>query len=294
MNASAKKRPIAVAAAIVLLAMGGCCLVPMLSGDAFGGGEQVGVIEVLGAITDSKDVVANLRTFADDDAIKGVVVRIDSPGGSVAPSQEIMQAVRATAEKKPLAVSMGSTAASGGYYIAIGAPKIFANAGSITGSIGVITQIIGVHKVLETVDVDVNTFTTGKYKDTGSPFRELTSDDEAHFRGLIDDLYGQFVDDIANARDLDVSDVRKLADGRVFTGRQAKQYNLIDEVGSFQDAVDWVAAEATIDDRPTLVYPARKRASILDELVRGGVTRFVGEVRDAVAPVVEYRYTGPQ
>ena len=259
----------------------------------FGSGDRIGIIEVHGPIMEAKEVLKDARRYREDDLIRGVVVHVDSPGGAVAPSQEIMQAIARLAEKKPVAVSMGATAASGGYYVALGAPRIFANPGSVTGSIGVITQLFDVHEVLALAEVEVNTIKTGRYKDSGSPFREITVEDEVHFRQLIDDIYIQFVEDIARARKLDVEQVKELADGRVFTGRQAKELALIDEIGSLQDAVDWVAAEAKIEGEPKLVYPP-KQGGLMDEIIRGGVRTLVSETRESATPLVEYRYIGPQ
>lgn len=253
---------------------------------------NIGVVEITGPIMESKDVVARLQKLAKDETIKGIVVRVDSPGGAVAPSQEMYQAVKRASEKKPLAVSMGSTAASGGYYLALGATKIFANSGSVTGSIGVITQLFNVSKLVEKVDVEIHTVKTGEYKDSGSPFREFDDTDEAYFRQLIDDIYDQFITDVAEARKLDKEKVREVADGRVFTGRQAKKLKLVDELGTFDDAVNWVAKEAKIEGEPKLAYPVIE-TSFLAELLKDGVKGAVSEAKIQSTPVIEYRYVGP-
>ncbi|QED25964.1 signal peptide peptidase SppA [Microvenator marinus] len=253
---------------------------------------NIGVVEINGPIMESKDVVARLQKLAKDETIKGIVVRVDSPGGAVAPSQEMYQAVKRASEKKPLAVSMGSTAASGGYYLALGATKIFANSGSVTGSIGVITQLFNVSKLVEKVDVEIHTVKTGEYKDSGSPFREFDDTDEAYFRQLIDDIYDQFITDVAEARKLDKEKVREVADGRVFTGRQAKELKLVDELGTFDDAVNWVAKEAKIEGEPKLAYPVIE-TSFLAELLKDGVKGAVSEAKIQSTPVIEYRYVGP-
>ena len=257
------------------------------------GGDRIGIVEVVGPITDSKKVVSTLRKYANDDSIKGILVRIDSPGGAVAPSQEMFHAVAAAEAKKPLAVSMGSTAASGGYYTAIGSKMIFANPGSVTGSIGVITQLFNVSRIVDKIDVDIHTIKTGPYKDSGSPFREFDARDETYFNALINDIYSQFVEDVAKARGLEIEKVRELADGRVFTGRQAKEMKLVDELGTFEDAVAWVAKKADIEGEPVLVYPA-KEGSVLGELLKDGVQATVAEARHQATPLIEYRYTGPQ
>jgi protease-4 len=257
---------------------------------AFGGAEnQVGVIEITGPIMESKKAVQDLRKFAERDAIKGIVVRVDSPGGAVAPSQEIYQAVQRASDKKPVVVSMGSTAASGGYYIAIGSKHIIANSGSITGSIGVISQLFNVEGLLEHIDVEVNTVKTGRYKDAGSPFREFGPEDRAYFADLLDDIYMQFIEDVAKERDMELDDVRELADGRVFTGRQAKELGLVDELGTFQDSVDWVKKKAKLEGRAKLVYPAKEDLGFLSTLIEGASKTAVREVKSQHSPVFEYR-----
>ena len=256
----------------------------------FGGVEnQVGVIEVTGPIMESKKTVEDLRDFTRRASIKGIVVRVDSPGGAVAPSQEIFQAVKRAAKKKPVVVSMGSTAASGGYYISLGAEHIIANSGTVTGSIGVISQLFNVKGLLDKIDVKVNTVKTGKFKDAGSPFREFGPTDRAYFNDLLADIYEQFVEDVAEARGMELSAVKEYADGRVFTGRQAKEYGLVDELGTFQDAVDWVKTETDIEGQANLVYPAQEELGFLSTLIEGAAETAAREVRSQHTPVVEYR-----
>lgn len=258
-------------------------------GDGFGSSaDQIGVVEIKGEIADSKKTVQQLRTFARRDSIKGIVVRIDSPGGAVAPSQEMFQAVQRAGDDKPLVVSMGSTAASGGYYISVGAKHIIANPGTVTGSIGVISQVFDVKGLLDDLDVKVNTIKTGKFKDTGSPFRDFNDDDRHYFDQLIADIYDQFVEDVAKARGLKVDKVRALADGRVYTGRQAKKLGLIDQLGTFEDAVDWVKDKAHITGEPTLVYPKQDKAGLLSSLIKGATQTAMRQVRSP-SPLFEYR-----
>lgn len=259
-------------------------------------GPRIGVVEITGPIMESKTAVKTIRDYLKDDEIKALVIRVDSPGGAVAPSQEIYDAVKRAKEIKPLVVSMGSTAASGGYYIACGADTVYANPGTITGSIGVITQVFTVDRLMERAEIGVHTVATGKYKDSGSPFSEFTTDDEIYFRSMIDDVYDQFVEDVAACRKLDEARVRELADGRVYTGRQAKKFKLVDELGSFQDAVDFVAKKAKLDGEPVLVYPPEKGGLLskaLSSSASGVVEGVVDGVRARSAPAVEYRYTGP-
>lgn len=276
----------------VMLIIFAVVMISAFGGDDFGGGDnQVGVIEVIGPIMESKKHVEDLRKFTDEENIQGIVVRVDSPGGAVAPSQEIFQAVKRASKKKPVVVSMGSTAASGGYYIALGADHIIANSGSVTGSIGVISQLFNVQGLLDKVDVKVNTVKTGKFKDAGSPFREFGPEDREYFDELLADIYDQFVSDVAEARGMEVAQVKKYANGRVFTGRQAKEYKLIDALGSFQDSVDWVKEEVGMEGRANLVYPPKEELGFLSSLMQGLTETAVRQVRSQHMPLVEYRMT---
>jgi protease IV len=269
-------------------------LVQAFSPDGFGSGkDRIGVVEVEGAIMESKKVVEDLRRFEKDKTVKGVVVRVDSPGGAVGPSQEIYEAVKRLKKDKPVVISMGTVAASGGYYVACGSDKIFANPATITGSIGVISQFFGVHEILEMAHVDVNTVKTGPFKDTGSPFREFGVDDELTVANLIGDIYEQFVEVVAECRSLSPEMARSLADGRVFSGRQAKELGLVDELGSLRDAIDYLAGELELDD-PPVVYPPKERAGFVAELLRAGVRGVVQETQAQTTPRVQYRYVGPQ
>src|SRR5215831_20473121 len=201
------------------------------------GGDRVGVVELTGVITDAKTFLRELREFEEEPRIRAVVVRIDSPGGSVGPSQEILEAMQRLQKKKHVLASMGSIAASGGFYIAMGGEKIFANPGTLTGSIGVISEFPNVSGLLRWAGVDMRTITAGKLKDAGSPFREMTSEERSYFQSMLEDVHGQFIGAVAEARKLPEDEVRKVADGRVFTGRKAKEQNLVDDLRGLQDAV---------------------------------------------------------
>lgn len=254
-------------------------------------GNRVGVVEINGPIMESKTAVQTLRQFVKDESIKAIVVRVDSPGGAVGPSQEIYSAVKRAKVAKPLVVSMGGTAASGGYYIACGADTIYANPGTVTGSIGVITQLFNVQQLLDKAQVEVNTIKTGPYKDSGSPFKPFTEQDRAYFEQMIGDIYDQFVEDVAECRKLEIEQVKELADGRVYTGRQAKEYKLVDELGSLQDAIDHVAKEAKIDGEVKTIY-RDKDEPLLGQLLKSSVQDVFSEVRSQTSPVVEYRMVG--
>lgn len=257
------------------------------------GGKRVGVIEIKGPITGSKETLEDFRRFERDDSVKAIVVRIDTPGGAVAPSQELFQKVKELKEEKPLVVSMGSTAASGGYYIACGADTIFANPGTITGSIGVITQLFNIQKLIQDLDIEVNTVKSGEYKNAGSPFKEFTDRERAYFKDLIMGIYRQFIEDVAEARKLEVSEVEKYADGRVFTGQQAKEMKLVDKLGSFDDAVDFVKEEAGLEGDIKLKYPPKEEIGVLGQAIEGVSKSVSKQVKSHQTPMLEYRYVGP-
>jgi protease IV len=269
-------------------------LVAAFSPDGFGGpDDRIGVVEVDGAIMESKAIIENLRRFENDDTVRGVVVRVDSPGGAVAPSQEIYYAIRRLKERKPVVISMGTVAASGGYYVACGADVIFANPGTITGSIGVITQFFNVERLVERFDLEVNTITSGQYKDAGSPFKPFAPEDEAYFAGMVGDIHRQFVEDVADCREMGLDEASELADGRIFTGRQARDLNLVDYLGSLQDAVDYIAVQVELED-PPIVYPPEDRLGLFGELFKVAVQSASAEVQDQTSPRVLYQYTGPR
>ncbi len=261
-------------------------------------GEGIGVVEVIGPIMDSRQTVEQIERFERSDAIKGIIIRIDSPGGAVAPSQEIHRAVERASDTKRVVVSMGNTAASGGYYIACAADKIFANRGSVTGSIGVVTQLTNFEQLKELAQVEVHTITSGQYKDTGNPFREFTEQDRAFFQQLVLNIYEQFISDIARSRDMDLDKVRELADGRIYTGEQAKENGLIDELGSLQDAAEYLAKEVNLSTPPNLVYPTTEDEELLSKLLQGSARSLteglIQGINEQSTPRIEYRYTGPQ
>jgi protease IV len=240
-----------------------------------GTGPRVGIVECKGTVgdgergIDSEKVVKLLRKYERDEDVKAVVVRVDSPGGAVAPSQEIYSALRSLRKKKKVVVSMGNLAASGGYYIAAAADQIFASPGTLTGSIGVIFMHFNVRGLLEAVKVEETTLKAGKYKDTLSPFRPLNDLDREEVQGLSEDVYGQFIRDVAEGRGLKEEEVRKLAEGRIYTGRRAKELRLVDELGGFQDAVAkaWQLAGQT--GEPRMQMPPHDMTLTLRDLMRG-------------------------
>lgn len=227
------------------------------------GEDRIALVRVEGVILDAKDTVADLKRFGDSSSVKAIVLRIDSPGGGVVPSQEIHDAVLRVRNKqnKTVVASMGTVAASGGYYIAAAADRIIANPGTLTGSIGVIMELVNLEGLLKKVGVEGIVVKSGHYKDIGSPFRKMGVDDRRILQSVMDDVHNQFIEAVAEGRSLDVAAVRTLADGRIFTGRQAVDANLVDELGDLDDAVRIAADMVGIEGEPTVVEP-KKRFSI--------------------------------
>ncbi len=201
-------------------------------------GEGIGVLQIEGTIDDSRDVLNELKRFKEAPWIKAIVVRIDSPGGAVAPTQEIFQEIQKTRQKKPLFASMGGMATSGGYYIASACEKIIANPGTLTGSIGVIMQLTNFEDVMKKIGVKGYNIKSGANKDIGSPFQPLSPEGREILQSLVDNVHSQFVTAVAKGRGMDESKVRKLADGRVYSGAQAKQLGLVDQFGTLDDAIE--------------------------------------------------------
>jgi protease-4 len=240
---------------------------------SIGFGDKVAVVEVTGVILDSRSVVEALHRHGENRSIKAIVLRLDTPGGAVAPSQEIYQEVlRVSREKKkPVVASMASVAASGGYYIASAADEIWANPGSITGSIGVIMQWTNYAELLRWAKLRPETITSGPFKDAGNPTREMTDEERAYFQGIIDELRNQFVEDVAEGRKgkLTVEEVDGLADGRVFAGTEAKELKLVDSIGDLHDAIDRAAVLGKIPGEPTVVHPRPRPSGLWDMLGEG-------------------------
>lgn len=230
---------------------------------------QVAVLELQGVIYDSKELVDQLRDYGNRSGVQAVVLRINSPGGGVAASQEMYEAVRKfrSESHKKVVISMSSVAASGGYYVACAGDKLFANPGTITGSIGVIAEWFNYGDLLRWAKMESIVIKSGSLKDAGSPTRPLTEAEKAYFQGLIDNLYGQFVSTVSAARKMKDESVRKLADGRVFTGQEAKNNGLVDELGTLQDAIAAAAKLAGIRGEPKVVTPPKKQTSLLDLLL---------------------------
>jgi protease-4 len=230
----------------------------------------IGLVEVKGMILDSRETVRQLRHFLKKDDIKAVVLRVDSPGGVVAPSQEIYDEVRKFAAKKKIIVSMGSLAASGGYYISAPATLIYANPGTITASIGVIIKLSNIEALMDKIGIKSTVIKTGKFKDSGSPVRELTVEDRAMFQSVIDSTHNQFIKAVASGRKLPEDEVRKIADGRVLSGEQALAFKLVDRLGTLQDAIEEAGRLSGIKGDPEVILAPKKKLNYLD-ILSGGV-----------------------
>lgn len=230
--------------------------------------DRVQVIDIDGELIQSRPILDQLKRYEDSSSVRAILLNIDSPGGGVAVSQELYAEIKRLREKKDKTVVayVSSTGASGAYYVACAANKIVANPGTIIGSIGVIAEWVNYSDLLEWAKLKNVVFKTGEFKDTGSGTRPLTDKERTYFQGLIDDMYVQFVEAVASGRKLDLQDVRSLADGRVFTGRDAKERKLVDEIGNFQDALDLAAKLAGISGKPRLIRPSRQRVTLLDVL----------------------------
>ncbi|MBC8199419.1 MAG: signal peptide peptidase SppA [Desulfobacterales bacterium] len=235
------------------------------------GGEKVGIVELTGNITSSKDIIHSLKRFRENSSIKAIVIRIDSPGGAVGPAQEIFREIRKTVKTKKVIASMGAVAASGGYYIAAGADGIVANPGTITGSIGVIMGFVNFQDLLHKIGMVPVVVKSGQYKDIGSPVREMTKDERSILQNLSNRIHKQFIVDIANGRGMDLSKVEGIADGRIFTGEEAKNLGLIDRLGNLEDAIEWAGRMGGIKGKISAVYAPKKKFSILKFIAESSV-----------------------
>jgi protease IV len=241
-----------------------------------GFGDKIGVVDLDGVILDPNEIVGQLQRFADDDSIKAIIIHVNSPGGGVAASEEIYREVkRIRDEKKKLIVSSIETVgASGAYYVSSATNKIYADNGSVVGSIGVIAEWVNYGDLMRWAKLKPELLKVGEFKDTGDPTRELTPAERVYMQGLIDNMYGQFVQAVADGRHVKVSDIKPIADGRVWTGEQALSLHLIDQIGDFRTAVEDTAKAVNISGEPVLVHPERDRQSLLD-LLFGDVSPYL-------------------
>ena len=234
----------------------------LLQSRGVGSAPVVAVMDVRGVITDSREFIEQLRAHHDDARVAAVVVRIDSPGGAVAPSQEIYAELRKFAVRKPVVASMGAVAASGGYYIASAAGQIVANPGTITGSIGVIVESANIEKLLEKIGLGSVVVKSGKYKDMLWPTRPVEAAELQLVQQLVDEIHRQFIDAVVESRGLPLEEVMAIADGRIMTGQQARACGLVDTLGTLQDAIEAATDAAGLTEEPEIRFPEKEGISI--------------------------------
>ncbi|MDH4184367.1 MAG: signal peptide peptidase SppA [Nitrospinota bacterium] len=225
-------------------------------------GEKVALVRLEDVILDGEKIGGQIKKWADDDSVKAIVLRINSPGGAVAPSQEIFHEVTRAAAKKPVVASMGAVAASGGYYVAAPCKVIYANPGTVTGSIGVIMNLSNFEKLLDKIGMSPMVIKSGKFKDIGSPYRPMKDEERAFLQSVADDIHTQFIEDVARGRKMEPGAVRELADGRIFTGREAVGLKLVDKLGGLSDAIDAAAKLGGLEPDPEVVEDMEDRGLI--------------------------------
>ena len=258
------------------------------------GSGRIAVLEINGVIDDDREVLEQLREFRDDASVRGLLVAINSPGGSVGPSQSIYSAIRRMRDEEeiPVIATIGSVGASGGYYVALGADSIYALPGSITGSIGVIMELPQVSGLMEKVGVDMRVVKSAENKDVGSPFREMTEEDRAILSAMVQDVYTQFFNVVVAERDLTAAQVRPLADGRIVSGNQALESGLVDRVGNFDDALAAVGRMSGLGREPNFFFPEEDDRSLLELLVGRESSRAAADLtrslRSTAAPQLKY------
>jgi protease-4 len=248
---------------LFFVGLSGVVLALLGKGTLFASRERVGVVEIKGVLTDSRTIIKQLDRYRDDSSIKAIVLRINSPGGAVGPAQEVLREVEKVRQKKKIVASLGTVAASGGYYIACGANLIMANRGTATGSIGVIMQFTNVEGLTKKLGLDFFDLHAGRYKDVGSPFRPMTPEDKAYLQVLIDNIYQQFISDVARNRKIQLAKLRTLAEGKVYTGEQAKQIGLVDDFGNLPDAIEKAGRLGGIKGKVEATYPEKEGFSLL-------------------------------
>ena len=255
-------------------------------------GEKIGIVEVSGAIADARETMDILKRFREDDTIRAVVVRVNSPGGAVGPSQEIYREIRKTAQAKKVVASLGAVAASGGYYIAAACDGIVSNPGTLTGSIGVIMGYTNIRGLLDKIGLYPVVIKSGKYKDIGSPVREMTPEERRILEDFADQVHGQFIRDVAQGRALAVDKVRKVADGRIFSGQEAQKLGLVDRLGNLHDAVAWAAEMAGLKGDVQTVREPKEKYPWLRYVTETAARQLAVAIRHQ-AVYAGYLYPGP-
>jgi protease-4 len=250
-------------------------LIIVFVGRTFPIGEKVAIVLIEGPIVSSRETIRELKKYRNDSSVKAVVLRVDSPGGGAAASQEIYEEIKKLKEKKPVVTSFGSVAASGGYYISSPATKIYANPATLTGSIGAIMEIPNLKGLMDKVGIKTEVIKSGKHKDMASVFRGIGKEERKILQGVLEDIHEQFIRAVAEGRKMPYERVKELADGRIFTGRQAREIGLVDKLGNLQDAIDEAANLGGIKGEPRVVIEDED-FSILDLLTTGMPERLKG------------------
>jgi protease-4 len=257
-----------------------------------GSGDKIAIVEINDVIMSSETTVEQIKKYREDKSIKAIIIRMNTPGGGVAASQEIYEEVKKTRESgKVIVVSMGSIAASGGYYIACGSNLIVANPGTVTGSIGVIAEFITMKDLADKIGLKENVFKSGELKDAGNPFRDINDKDKAYFQDIVDNSFGQFLDVVSKERKIDKEKLLPNANGRVFTGLQAKELGLIDSLGTFEDAIRITSKMAGIEGEPRIVRE-KKKFSIFEKII-GARMEDVTDLKNKLfeEPILQYKFT---
>jgi protease IV len=251
--------------------------------------EELGILELKGVIVDSDETLKQIKTLKERKSVKAVVLRVDSPGGGISASQEIYEELKKLDKEKPVVASLSSVAASGGYYVALGARTIMANLGTLTGSIGVIMQLAYLEKLYEFIKITPITIKSGKFKDIGSSARIMTEEEKKLLQALSDNMHAQFKKAVSDSRRMLPESVNKIADGRVFSGQQALELGLVDSIGTFEDAIDQAAKLADMKDSPKLFYAKEKKPKFIEFFsgTTDGISKIIMEaVGNRHTPVV--------
>lgn len=261
--------------------------------ESFSGfGSKIGVVELDGVIFSPKQVVPQLKKFADDDSVKAIIIHVNSPGGGVAASEEIYREVKRIRDekKKRIVASIETVGASGAYYVASATNKIYADKGSIVGSIGVIAEWVNYEELLKWAKLHAITMKAGEFKDTGSPTREMTPAEREYFQGMIDNMHSQFIQAVADGRHEKVDDIRAIANGKVWTGEQALPMKLVDQLADFEGAVKDTARSVNISGEPSLVWPPKERRASLMDLMFGDVSEYLPSKEKLLEQQVGFYY----
>jgi len=274
---------------LLLVVVGSVCWFFLSDLAVFSSPNRIGVVQVRGLIENAQDSLKAIKEFRENPKVKALLIRIDSPGGAVGPSQELYRELRRTIEKKPVVASLGSIGASGGYYIASGANRIVANPGTLTGSIGVIIYFPYLRELFEKIGYSSVTIKSGRFKDLGNPGREMTPEEKELIQGTIDEVHRQFIRDVAQARNLAEEKIREIADGRIIVGETAQQLGLIDELGNFEDAVNLAARLGGIEGEPELEYAKKKQKSLMDYLLGTEVTEQINSLANGSMSFLRYQ-----